>query len=1695
MKYLSLILFLLFTTIQTFAQNFSNEWVDYEKTYYKFKITQDGVYRINEATLTANGIPTQNPEDFQLIHNGVEVPLYVSSNEPFVAADYIEFYGKKNDGAFDTKLYAQASWQLNPDYSLFTDTSAYYLAINPTTTNLRYQDTPNNPIGNLPDKQLYFNHEVTKVFDETFFAGRPNRNLAGIANYTSDFNRGEGWVSSNILQGTDKKTTLLTPHVYQGANDAKFTVAFTGVTNTQANPDHQTQVLVNETTYIDTLYNGETTFKLNFEVPITQIGEETLVSFRELFTTRSAASFATINYPHTFNFEGKTLFNFTLPNNNRKYIEVTNFVGGSKPVLYDLTNNLRIIPIIDNSGNTVIYKFLIEPIAGGESTRTYSFINANAGTIPITNLTPTTFTDYSQPENQGNYIILTHPRLMTGEVNEVEQYKNYRNSELGGGYQAVIVNIEELYDQFSWGIAKHPLAIRNFVNYAFEKWTVDPEYLFLLGKSRSYESSRFNHSASQTAFDNNLVPTYGNHASDVLLSSRAVGDYRPRLATGRVPAQTPTDVASYLNKVIEHETSEKCTKAGGLWRKRAIHISGGAKPEEAATFSAALDAYKVIYEDTLFGGDVAFTYAKTTEGTINGTNFPEFKEFIDGGLNIINFVGHSSGQYWDIDLGPPTDYDNQGKYPFIFSSSCFVGNVHEECREEARCSMAEEYILAPNRGAIGFLATGYFGFPNYMKIYLIELYEQFCRKSYDLPIGNALKNCISEIYGETFGQQASDGMLFTSQEFVYIGDPAVKINPYQYPEYIIEPPDVSFSPTANNLSANVDSFAINVKVYNMGTSRVDSFTLHIERTFPDGSKQIINEKVPAPLQDETFTFYLKMRESADIEVTGINTIVVNIDYDQEIQETCEDNNSVTKQVFIFSDLLVPIYPCNLSIVSDGDLTLRASTGLPLLDTKPYKLEIDTTPNFDSPIFEQKVLNSASGVIDWKPEVDWVDNTVYYWRAAQIGQGGTSLNWKMSSFTYIADSPAGWNQGHYYQLAENQQDDLLLDSTTRTYEYEGIKNLIAVRNNFSTPGPISVQINQGTALIGNSQLTGNCYGGITFVVFAPDEILNPIFSQKVSGGGGCAGRGTYGNVHNNNAEKFGIEFHTDDAEQMASLVSFVEEEIPDGYYVLAYSVLTHRLGTTDPTAPITPYLPNIYSFFENMGIPEIANVRNDQPFIVFGRKGEGYYPSTVVMPDASVGSFETEIEVNTSKGVGTITSLPIGPAKSWGSLRWTNHKLLPILNDTTFYSVIGIKNNGTDTLLLDSITSSPVDISAINANDFPFIKLQQTTIDGFTIEPIQLDSWTVLYEQAGELALDTKTHFVFESDTLEEGQNFLIEVNVANVSDASMDSILIQYTIIDKNNESHIIQKKYINSLAAQEDAIVRLSYSTEGFVGNNTLVIEINPANDQQEKFVFNNVMAMPFFVTGDKLNPVLDVTFDGRHILNGDLVSAQPFISILTKDDSKYLALNDTADFEVMLLYPDAEGKPTIETPISFDDEILSFIPASKDEAGNGNNTATLELRPTFTQDGMYQLAVRAKDRSNNNFSEQDTYKTTFEIITKSMISNVLNYPNPFTSSTRFVFDITGSTIPEVLRIQIMTVSGRVVREIEQQELGTLHIGKNMTEFAWDGTDEFGNPLANGLYLYRVIGKLNGQNMDLRNNETVDKYFKNGIGKMYLMR
>ena len=110
---------------------YANSWINGNQSYYKVSVAKDGIYRLTYSDLLAASFPVNSvdPRLIKLYHRGVEQAIFVQgeSDAVFNATDFIEFFGRKNDGTLDKKLYQPPSAQPHNFYNLYSDTTAYFL--------------------------------------------------------------------------------------------------------------------------------------------------------------------------------------------------------------------------------------------------------------------------------------------------------------------------------------------------------------------------------------------------------------------------------------------------------------------------------------------------------------------------------------------------------------------------------------------------------------------------------------------------------------------------------------------------------------------------------------------------------------------------------------------------------------------------------------------------------------------------------------------------------------------------------------------------------------------------------------------------------------------------------------------------------------------------------------------------------------------------------------------------------------------------------------------------------------------------------------------------------------------------------------------------------------------------------------------------------------------------------------------------------------------------------------------------------------------------------------------------------------------------------------------------------------------------------------------------------------------------------
>jgi hypothetical protein len=1671
-----------------FSQTYYNEWIDPSKTYYKFKVATDGVYRIPESVLAAAGLASADAKDFQLFRNGAEVPVYTSVSSGLLGpADYIEFWGQMNDGKPDKPLYRNPIYQHTEKWSLESDSAVYFLTVNPGNTNFHYSNVANDTSSNTLPVEPYFMYTAG-----TYFHIQLNPGFAAVLEqyiYSSSYDQGEFWSSDFSNPGNPVSDNQNNLFIFNGGPAANLKFGAAGCSDTL----RHIQVKVDNTLVKDTILNSFSDLVSNITIPLSMLNTST-TNFQFLnnsqavtYADRLVVSFYELNYPRLFDFGGLTNFCFELPARISGYfLKINDFnPGSSTPVLYDRTSGQRLVAL--SAGGIFTFE-----IPGSSVARNFTLVSEDASNIrTVTTLTQKNFVSYSNPANQGNYLIVSNPVLYVGSTgnNPVLDYKTYRSSIAGGGYNVQIMDINELTDQFAYGIHIHPLAIKNFLNFARNTYAQKPQFALLIGRGMAYTEYRANQ-ADPNIDKLELVPTFGFPASDVMLASPDGTGSVNTLPIGRIGVISGPELEGYLDKVIQYEQVQEMapnTIAGRAWRKNVIHVTGGTDPFLQAVLCNYMLGYEQIISDTLFGANV-YQFCSSTTDQDNQVSSTIFPQLFTGGIGLLTYFGHSSASTLGFNLDDPSVYNNAGKYPVFYVNGCYAGNyyTYDPGRLTTSKTLSENYVLIKNKGSVAFVASTHYGVVNYLNIMLNDMYTLLDHNDYGKSIGTIQADAGQEM----LALLPTDFLARCNVEEMNIhGDPSLTLSDEKLADYDIEAQNVSITPTF--ISVSDISFNVTATFYNLGKAVSDSITVLFTRKYPDGSTVVLlRKRIPGIRFSDSVQIQVPIVATRD---KGQNYITVTVNSDNDVPEVTLANNTITAPLFIYQDELTPIYPYNYAIINLPIQKVYASTANPLAPSGQYVMEMDTTEAFNSSMKVSKNITSIGGVFEFDPGISYHDSTVYYWRTSIVPPQNGTYHWNEFSFVYIDSlrSTVGFNQSHYFQQLQSTPNGLTL-GTDRIWHYGTHQgNLYINQAIYPTSGTgdadFSVSVN------GNEEIASACVGqSLIFNVFDQATFLP---WKNVNASGNNLFLYGSGSANCKPTTIYNFEFSYMSAASRKLMMNFMDS-VPVGDFVVVRSIdydnNNSYAKTWEADTALYGHNNSLYHSLLAAGFTLIDSINQPRCWVlVYKKGGAGYIPQFKY----SAGLYDKVIlstNVNLQNLTGNILSPVFGPAKQWKQVHWRGSSLEIPSTDSVGVQVIGVDTSGNQTALynLNSATQD-FDISAVNVQQYPYLQLRLTATDSIHATPYQLKYWRVNYTPVPEGALAPNIFFSGK-DSVELGEIIDFGIAFKNISLQKFDSLKISLSIIDKNNVTHIIPFPKAKPLISGDTIKIVYQIDTKAYPGLNTLHLDVNPANDQPEQFHFNNFLYKNFYVKVDQTNPLLDVTFDNVHILNDDIVSAKPHILIKLKDEAKFLLLNDTSVMKVNLRYPDGSLHPYY-----FNTDTLRFTPATS----SADNTASVDFFPVFgkqidPQGDDYTLIVTGSDKSGNA-SGTIQYQVTFKIITKAMISNMLNYPNPFTTSTAFVFTITGSDVPQNIKIQILTITGKVVREITKEELGPLHVGPNITEFKWDGTDMYHQRLANGVYLYHVVTNLNGKSLDKYDaqGDNTDQFFTKGYGKMYLMK
>ena len=664
---------------------YGNEWIDYSKTYYKIKLANDGLYRIEYQALSDAGFPvtTTAADAIRLYHNGVEVPLYISTDGVLSPGDFLEFFGEKNKNALDQHLFEDPESQLvNPRFSLFNDTASYFLVVEAGGVPMRYENLDND-LNNIPpaDEYAFFEDQTT------FSSHHVKRRIANEITYSWFDGNGFGRTS------TSSSVSLSADNLYVTGPNAVLKYRYA----CDLGPHHQ-QVWIDDQPVVSdsfsgwqvversiVLDNGEIDGSVDFKLE-TKLGG----------SDRHTLAFVSLIFPGAFQFDQLKESRFSLFNKpTGNYFELNDFSGGSEVVLLDTRNKLRLNLLEDAS----VWKGFLPSV--GDSLRPV-FVAGSGAINTVTQLEPVNFRNFTSAD--ANFILLSNSTLNDGS-DPVAAYKNYRSSPAGGAFSVAEVDIQELYNQFAYGQDFHPIAIRNFVHFIHKEWT-EPRHLLIIGKGLEYPL--FRKSADQQMYADSLffIPMYGTPGSDMPFAMERNRLSKPLLNIGRLAVTNSKQIFDYLDKLQSHESQVQHADQNlenRAWMKRVLHLSGGLAGE-ASAIKSFVNSMESVIETNRFGGDV-HTFYKTSNDPVQVSAYNQILDLVNDGLGIWMFYGHSSSNAIDFDIGSVDVYNNKGRYPLMMIMGCFSGICSN--RQQG---LGEQFVLAPERGAIAYFASVYFSY-------------------------------------------------------------------------------------------------------------------------------------------------------------------------------------------------------------------------------------------------------------------------------------------------------------------------------------------------------------------------------------------------------------------------------------------------------------------------------------------------------------------------------------------------------------------------------------------------------------------------------------------------------------------------------------------------------------------------------------------------------------------------------------------------------------------------------------------------------------------------------------------------------------------------------------------------------------------------------------------------------------------------
>jgi hypothetical protein len=216
----------------------------------------------------------------------------------------------------------------------------------------------------------------------------------------------------------------------------------------------------------------------------------------------------------------------------------------------------------------------------------------------------------------------------------------------------------------------------------------------------------------------------------------------------------------------------------------------------------------------------------------------------------------------------------------------------------------------------------------------------------------------------------------------------------------------------------------------------------------------------------------------------------------------------------------------------------------------------------------------------------------------------------------------------------------------------------------------------------------------------------------------------------------------------------------------------------------------------------------------------------------------------------------------------------------------------------------------------------------------------------------------------------------------------------------------------------------------------------------YDNSFLLGSVLSGAQLNsvgPEIELFMNDTTFISGGITNNSPVLLGLFKDDNGINTSGNGIGHDLTAVLDENTNDPLI---------LNEYYVSDLDTYQSGSVRFPLNSIDA----GDHTLKVKAWDVHNNSSEKSIEFTVADDAVIA--LERVLNYPNPFTTSTQFFFEHNQADQNLEVRIQIFTVSGKLVKTLTDNVNST---GFRSTPIPWDGKDDFGDPIGKGVYVYKV--------------------------------